>query len=379
MRTRFVSFVAGCVLLASALLLAQSGEPASARWTAAHANDWYAAQPWLIGSNYLPATASNELEMWQQATFDPQRIDKELGWAEGLGMSTMRVFLHDLPYKQDPKGFLSRIDRFLAICHKHKIRPLLVLFDSCWDPNPHLGKQEEPRPGVHNSRWVQSPGAKALQDSAEYPRLEAYVKGVVGRFAQDQRVLGWDVWNEPDNTNGSSYGASEPKNKVELVLKLLPQAFAWARSVHPLQPLTSGVWRGDWSNPNKLEAMSKEQLELSDIVSFHNYENADSFRMHVKWLQQYSRPILCTEYMARPVNSTFMGILPVAKELKVGAINWGFVQGRSQTNMPWDSWQHPYTDHQPARWFHDIFHQDGTPYDPKETEFIKRITGVTGR
>ncbi len=136
-----------------------------ARWTEKAANEWYAQQPWLVGSNYIPASAINELEMWQADTFDPQRIDKELGWAESIGLNTMRVFLHDLLWQQDPKGFQQRIETFLEIASKHHIKPLFVLFDSCWDPDPRLGKQHEPRPGIHNSGWVQSPGAKALAGS----------------------------------------------------------------------------------------------------------------------------------------------------------------------------------------------------------------------
>src|SRR5258707_621668 len=174
----------------------------SARWTEKAANDWYAKQPWLVGSNYIPANAINELEMWQADSFDPKRIDLELGWAESIGLNTMRVFLHDLLWQQDAEGFKKRIDIFLTIAAKHHIKPLFVLFDSCWDPAPKLGPQLPPRPGIHNSRWVQSPGAAALDDPAQYPRLEAYVKGVVKAFGKDDRVLGWDVWNEPDNGNG---------------------------------------------------------------------------------------------------------------------------------------------------------------------------------
>ena len=230
--------------------------------------------------------------MWQAETFDPKRIDLELGWAESLGFNTMRVFFHDLLWEQDADGFKKRIDTFLAIAARHHIRPIFVLFDSCWDPNPQLGKQPAPRPGVHNSRWVQSPGAKALQDPAQYPRLAAYVKGIVGAFAQDPRVLGWDVWNEPDNTNEGSYGDLEPKNKVALVLALLPQVFEWAREAHPSQPLTSGVWKGGWSSPEKLDAMEKIQIEMSDVISFHGYNNPEEFEQRVVWLQPYHRPIL---------------------------------------------------------------------------------------
>lgn len=347
----------------------------SQKWSEQKANSWYQNQALLVGSNYIPATAINELEMWQSDTFDPQRIDLELGWAESLGMNTMRVFLHDLLWKQDPAGFKRRIDTFLRICDKHNIKPMLVLFDSCWDPNPMLGKQRAPRPGVHNSGWLQSPGARALADPAEYPRLEAYVKGVVGAFARDSRILAWDVWNEPDNTNNGSYGKLEPKNKVELVLALLPQAFAWAREAGPQQPLTSGVWKGDWSSSEQMGAMERRQLYLSDVISFHNYDAPQEFERRVKWLTRYNRPVLCTEYMARGNKSTFAGALPVAKQYKVAAINWGLVAGKTQTYLPWDSWEHPYTDREPAIWFHEVFRTDGTPYRAEETELIKRITG----
>jgi len=362
-------------VVSAGLALAQTQSPGGERWSQERANQWYASEPWLVGSNYTPANAINQLEMWQASTFDAKEMDKELGWAESLGMNTMRVFLHDLLWQQDARGFKRRINTFLELCEKHKIKPLLVLFDSCWDPNPHLGKQHAPVPGVHNSGWVQSPGTKALEDKAQYPRLQAYVTGIVGAFAKDNRVLGWDVWNEPDNEGGGNYHAEEAPNKTELVLALLPQAFAWARAAGATQPLTSGVWQGDWSDPAKLSAMAKEQLELSDITSFHNYADAADFEMRVKGLQQYGRPIICTEYMARPLKSSFETILPIAKQYKVGAINWGFVQGKTQTNYPWDSWQHPYGSAQPPVWFHDIFYTDGKAYAESEVAFIKQITG----
>src|SRR5882724_264863 len=348
--------------------------PVTQRWTEKSAKEWYSKQPWLVGSNYIPASAINELEMWQADTFDAKRIDVELGWAESIGLNTMRVFLHDLLWQQDAAGFKKRIDTFLQIADKHHIKPLFVLFDSCWDPNPYLGKQHEPRPGVHNSGWVQSPGAKALEDSSQYPRLETYVKGVVGAFAKDPRVLGWDVWNEPDNTNQGSYAELDAKNKVALVLKLLPKVFDWARETRPMQPLTSGVWKGGWSSPEKLDATEKIQIEMSDVISFHSYDKPEEFEKRIAWLQPYHRPIICTEYMARGNGSTFQGSLPIAKKYQVAAINWGLVAGKTQTYLPWDSWKHPYTDREPAVWFHEIFRTDGSPYRQEEVEFIRTIT-----
>ena len=347
---------------------------AQQKWTAQKANDWYKNQPFLVGANFNPATAVNELEMWQADSFDPQRIDLELGWAEKIGMNTMRVYLHDLLWKQDSVGFTKRLNEFLTIADKHKIKPVFVIFDSCWDPYPALGRQREPRPGIHNSGWVQSPGAVGLSDPSQYPRLEQYVKGLVGAFKNDKRILAWDVWNEPDNTNGSSYGASEPINKVELVNKLLPQAFAWARSANPSQPLTSGVWKGDYSADDKLDATQKIQLENSDIITFHNYDSGELFERSIKWLVRYNRPILCTEYMARGNNSTFQGSLPIAKKYKVAAINWGLVGGKSQTFLPWDSWEKPYVGRDPKIWFHEVFRIDGTPYMQEEVELIKQLT-----
>ena len=344
-----------------------------ARWTTEKANEWYTKQPWLVGSNYTPATASNELEMWQAETFDPKRIDLELGWAESIRLNTMRVFLHDLVWKQDAAGFSQRLDTFLSIAHAHHIRPVLVLFDSVWDPDPKLGPQAPPRPGVHNSRWLQSPGGKALMDRAEEPRLETYVRGVVGKFGRDERILAWDVWNEPDNTNGGNY--TDPKDKVERVNELLPKVFAWARKAGAQQPLTSGVWKGDWSDPLKLGVTEKIQLSESDVISFHNYDKGEEFEKRILWLKPYGRPLICTEYMARGNGSTFEGSLPVAKKYNVGAINWGLVAGKTQTYLPWDSWKKPYIDREPEVWFHEIFRTDGKPYKQEEVDLIKRLTG----
>jgi hypothetical protein len=344
------------------------------RWTEDKASAWYSAQPWPVGANFLPSNAINELEMWQPETFDPTTIDRELGWAEAIGMNTMRVFLHNLLWEQDPQGFQKRIDTFLSIAARHHIKPVFVLFDSCWDPYPKLGPQHPPIPGVHNSGWVQAPGISVLTDATQYPRLENYVKGVVGAFANDERILAWDVWNEPDNTNDSSYGKTEPKNKSDLVLQLLPQVFAWARSARPIQPLISGVWRGDWTSVDKMPPMARVQIEQSDVISFHNYGWPEQFEKRIQELQQFHRPIICTEYMARGAGSLFDTVLPVAKKYHVGAINWGLVAGKSQTYLPWDSWQRPYVERPPTIWFHDVFFPDGKPYRDREAEIIRNLT-----
>lgn len=339
------------------------------RWSELQADAWYAQQPWLVGSNYVPADAINQLEMWQAATFDPQRIDTELGWAEGLGMNTMRVFLHDLLWQEDHMGFKKRIDQFLSIAERHHIHPIFVLFDSCWEEVPKLGPQHPPIPGVHNSGWVQSPGIAALNDPLQYPRLKDYVRSVVGAYGKDKRIVAWDVWNEP---------ASTPA-----VIALLPQVFAWARETHPSQPLTSGVVYSDETPPGVDAAglaakrtVVEIQSAQSDVLTFHNYGWPESFEKSVLELQRYQRPIICTEFMARSVGSTFDAVLPVAKKYRVGAINWGFVVGKTQTNLPWDSWERPYVKTEPSVWFHDVLRADGKPYREREAQIIRELTSA---
>jgi len=345
----------------------------SQRWSEQKSNTWYAQQPWLVGANYIPSNAINQLEMFQAATFDPAINDRELGLAESIGMNTARVFLQDQLWEQDPEGFKKRLDTFLGIAAKHHIRPLLVLFDSCWETNPRLGPQHPPIPGIHNSGWVQSPGKERLLNQADEPKLKAYVVGIVGAFAKDDRILGWDIWNEPDNGGGDI--ANDVPGKVKRVNELLPKAFSWARSVNPTQPLTSGVWLGDWTDPAKQSATTKIQLAESDVISFHNYGWPEEFEQRIKELQHLQRPILCTEYMARGAGSTFDGSLPVAKRYHVAAINWGLVAGKTQTYLPWDSWQRPYVLTQPTVWFHEVFRNDGAPYRQREVDLIHELTG----
>ncbi len=361
------------LLIVSTFSLAAVAADGMGRWSSERANNWQHEQGWLVGCNFIPSTAINQLEMWQADTFDLATCDRELGWAQSLGFNSVRVYLHNLLWAQDPTGFLDCIDKFLAVAEQHKIGVMLVLFDSCWDPYPKLGTQRAPKPHVHNSGWVQSPGADVLKDPAKHASLRAYVVGVVGRFRDDPRVQVWDVWNEPDNPNTRAYGHCELKNKAEAVLPLLKQAFAWARRAKPTQPLTSGVWIGTWADPDRLSPTERVQLDRSDVISFHNYSQLDSLKECVRNLRRYHRPLLCTEYMSRGNGSMFDPNLGYLKQQGVAAYNWGLVDGKSQTIYPWDSWTKQYTA-EPPLWFHDIFRRDGMPYRPAEVKYIRGLT-----
>jgi hypothetical protein len=325
-------------------------------WSVKKAQTWYAQQPWLVGCNFTPSNAINQLEMWQADTFDPITIDRELGMAESLGMNIIRVYLHNLLWEQDSVGLTQRIKTFLEIADKHKIKVVFVLFDSCWNDNPKLGKQPEPKTGVHNSGWLRAPGTQMLFDSRTWQKLQAYTQGIISAFGQDPRVLVWDLFNEPSN---SGY--------MDAVMPLLKKSFEWARSANPSQPITSGWWH---DHPLSNEFM----LNNSDIITFHNYSSPENLENKILELQKkYNRPIICTEYMARKHQSTFAGCLPIFKKHNVGAINWGLVKGKTNTIYAWDE---PIpSGEEPSLWFHDIFRPDGSVYKQAEVDFIRSITG----
>ena len=349
----------------------------NARWPVEKAQAWGKQQGWQVGCNFGPSTAINQLEMFQADSFDPATIDRELGWAASLGFNSVRVYLHHQLWADDAAGLLQRLEKFLALTDRHRIRVMFVLFDSCWDPFFHSGPQRAPKPHVHNSGWVQSPGADILRNPASFEPLKAYVIGVVGHFRDDPRVLAWDVWNEPENMNPSSYKSQEPADKAELVLPLLKKSFAWCREAAPSQPLTSGVWGGRWDDPAKLTPIQQVQLESSDVITFHSYGTLENLKRSVESLRHYQRPLLCTEYMARPNGSTFDPHLGYLKSEGVGAYNWGFVADKTQTIYPWDSWTRTY-EAEPDVWFHDIFRADGTGYRQSEVDYIRSVTGKKG-
>lgn len=325
------------------------------RWTVEKAWQWYTERPWVVGCNFIPSNAINQLEMWQADTFDPQTIRRELGWAASLGFNTVRVYLHDLLWEDDADGLKRRLDEYLTIASGLGISTLLVLFDDCWNDDPKSGRQPDPLPGVHNSGWARSPGSRCVSDPSTWSRLERYVKGVLSAFGKDRRILLWDLYNEPGN-----FGSNEKS------LPLLEETFTWARAANPDQPLSAGLWFDN-------AALNEFQLQASDVITFHNYMDLDSLTGQIAELKSHGRPLICTEYMARTQNSLFETHLPVFKREGVGCINWGLVSGKTQTIFAWKT---PSDTPEPELWFHDIFYPDGRPYKPQEVEAIRRITGA---
>lgn len=324
-------------------------------WSKEQANEWYKQWGWLRGCDFIPSTAINQLEMWQAESFDTTTIDRELGWAEDLGFNSMRVYLHHAAWEIDKDGFKDRMNQYLTIADRHHISTLFTIFDDCWNPTYQTGTQPEPKTGIHNSGWLRDPGDIIYEDTTVIKTLESYVKDILTTFANDKRIVFWDLYNEPGN---SGYG-----NKS---MNLLQHAFQWGREVNPSQPLSVGIWNAS------LKDLNKYQVENSDVISYHNYNVPENHKTMIDTLRKYGRPLICTEYMARTRDSRFDNIMPMLKNENVGAYNWGFVAGKTNTIYAWST---PMPDGgEPPVWFHDILRKDGTPYDPKEVELIKSLT-----
>lgn len=329
---------------------------------------FYWEDKWYFGANFIPSNAINQLEMWQEDTFSLDVIDRELGYAKSIGMNIMRVFLHDLLWEQDSDGFLRRMDAYLSVADKHGIKTMFVFFDDCWKDEFSLGKQPDPVKFSHNSGWVKSPGTVAADDLSQRPRLERYVKGVLKHFANDKRIVMWDLYNEPGNGRSGDH-ISKLGIRENESLPLLLDVFKWAEDVSPSQPYTAGLW----NYSEEFEKLNEVMLKYSEIVTFHTYGDekvAADICAKIKE-KANSRPILCTEYMARHYKSTFGSILPIFKENNIGAINWGLVSGKTQTVYPWDGYQEEDRLQMP---FHDIFEKDGSLLVPEEEQVFNQYT-----
>lgn len=341
-----------------------------ARWSLDRAAAWSDATGWLLGCNFSPSTAGNQLELWQADTFDPTTIDRELGWAaEVVGMNSIRLFLHDLAWLVDPAGFLDRMDRVLDLAAGHGISVMPVLFDGIWDPDPRPGPQRRPRPGIHNSTWLQSPGATVVADPSRWWSLQPYVEAVIGRFAHDERVVVWDLWNEPDSPN-PAYADRDPARKGELIGELLELVWDWAVEVDPRAPLTVGVFLFPARHPERTGPVARTAIERSDVISFHSYEPREGLEAAIDGLARHGRPLVCTEWMGRPRSP--VELATVLRDRGVGAYTWGLVDGRTQTRYSWLSWYR--RDRPDAPWFHELLHADGRPYDEAEAMLLREVS-----
>lgn len=351
MKIRFIIAIVA-ILCSVNLVSAQSG-----KMTEQEAWKWYNQYEWLCGVNYIPANAINYTAMWDKTSFSPKVMDKELALMSSLGMNCVRVVMQHAVYADNPRHFKKAFKKFLDICGKYGIHVMPIFFDDCAfgvNTDPQVGKQSEPLKGWYAWAWSPSPGYSMVVDEARHAELEVYVKDILTTFANDSRIMAWDLYNEPTNTN-----------MPERSMPLLRKVFMWARDVKPSQPITSGIW-----NENK--ELNEFLKDNSDFITFHCYANLERTQDFMKKVLPEGRPIICTEWMNRPVGSKIKDIMPMLKERNIGSMMWGLVNGKTQTHLPWG--RRPEHGEYKGEWQHDIFHNDLTPYDEKEISIIKELT-----
>jgi hypothetical protein len=319
-----------------------------AQWPAEKAWRWYDNQAWPCGFNYVPRNAISYTEMWMDYSFDPNIIDEELILAEKTGFNCLRVVLSYVVWEHDPQAFKKRLGEFLMLCNNHGIKVMFALFDDCvFGPikDPVYGKQPEVVVGLYANGWTPSPGHSMVRNKDEWPKLKKYVQDIIGHFGKDSRVWLWDLYNEP--TNGGLGDVS---------ITLVKEVFKWAREIEPIQPLTIAIW-----NDNKV--LNDISIAHSDIITFHRYSTAEDLGRIIENLKLHGRPIICTEWLNRPLGSRVETHLPVFAKNKVGCLHWGLVNGKTQTHLPWG---HKPGDPEPKIWQHDLYHSDLSVYDSNE-------------
>jgi plasmid stabilization system protein ParE len=289
--------------------------------------------------NYVPSNAVNATQMWLD--LDAPTIDRELGFAEELGLNSIRIFVQYLVHEDDAAALLERFATLLDLAEGHGLSVLPVLFDDCWLPEPFLGEQApEPRPGRHNPYWQASPGTR--RRGLEFrPALRRYVEDFLHTFGRDPRIVAWDLYNEPQTGDGS--------------VALLRDAFAWARAASPSQPLTA-CWYGTL---------------LSDVTSIHFYvsptRDPEAAQRAIDAAKSFSRPVIATEALGRPNHGEVDEILPLFQEHHVGWYLWELMIGADQTRYQWPG--SPPAAEEVV--FQGLLWPDGTPYRDDEAELIR--------
>ena len=353
-----------------------------APWTREQAWEWYNAQPWIRGCNYMSADCANRVDQWQELGFE-ERFETqrtEMALAQSIGFNAFRLILGEEGFGiwyADHDGFMERFDRTLELCREHGIRAIVTLANDCSRPK-ELWKLPEPGPqkydwGYHGGRKQSQhgtyPGAvgyTSLDDPELAEAFYAMCREIMTVHRNDSRILFWDLINEPGANNRKQISAANVRKLFEI---------GW--EVNPDQPLTADLW----NSFGKGEKNPSENVvaELCDIVSYHNYSPLERQKEIVKDLRErIGRPLVNTEWMARIRGNNIQDCYPFFEQERIGCTMWGFVAGKYQTYEPWESmWKELDTgkgkNYEMTKWFHDLYRPSLRPYDPEETAIISHV------
>ena len=348
------------------------------RWSKEKAWEWYNSHPWIRGCNYMSADCVNRVDQWQGLHFEERlkTTEEELKLMADLGFNSVRIILEYVVWQKEHDSFLQRLERYISLLDKYGISPMIVLANDCMPPKtelwkmPDIGEQhydigyhggkKHSQHGRHNA-----PAPHFYLDNEE--TREDYfkmVREIVSIYKNDNRILMWDVFNEPGNSRRSG-----------ITLPILKKMFETVREINPSQPVTAGAW---CCNSNYEFDMPEDVfcLENSDIITYHNYSRYDEHVRVIKYLKKFDRPIINTEWLARCTGNTVFDNFPLFYLENIGCFNWGFVAGKYQTFEPYEAHWQWYNDDNRApidftKWFHDLYRPSHRPYDPHEIDTIK--------
>lgn len=354
------------------------------QWTVEEANTWYRKYPWIRGTNFLPSNCSSRLDMWQSYHLKEhlECSDRELALAEQIGFNSVRLWLNfDVYYSEGKETFLDILEKYICLCAKHHQSVMLCLaYEEDLHELPFVPKPlgEQPiYPATHFNRPKEKEGKPSWRHYLEIPETHdlfiEMVTEVVRKYRDDERIIVWNVWNEPDIT------------RKEATLPLLAQLFELVRSLDPIQPLTSDIWAGLDEECKCKSVVQQYSLEHSDVISFHNYSPYEKFIEQVIRLKSVTdRPIFMTEWLHRINHNNVYELYPLMYLENIACYCWGFVAGLTATIEPWNSlWDQYDKDHNVpydfTKWQHDLFRPNGRPYDPKEIEIIKHFNELADK
>ncbi len=354
-------------------------------WSKEKAWAWYNAQPWIRGCNYMPASAANRVDQWQQLGKEERfaEVEREFALAQKVGLNAMRILVEQQGFGvwlAEHDGFMANFERYLQLMQKYGLRAIVVLGNDCSRPK-ELWKLPTPGPqaydiGYHGGRRVTQHGSNpkavgytVLDDPQLRPKFYAMCEELLTKYRDDDRILFWNLWNEPGNNN-----------RNDRTMKDLRELFERAWKIDPKQPLAADLWTV-YGNPKGEGRHPVEKLagELSDIISFHCYADYRTQQRTIKALRaRWGRPMVNTEWLARINGDELRTSYPVFAQENVGSTCWGFVNGKYQTHEPYEPmWKTQFEYRNPnqpvTKWFHDLFRPSHHPYDPEEINILMNL------
>lgn len=348
------------------------------QWAKEQAWKWYNARPWIRGCNFMSSDCANRIDQWQEFGFEErfETTKREIELAASIGYNSFRLILEFEVWDKEHDGFMKRLDRYLSYMYDHGITAMLVLSNDCtvpkslWKPavmgpqsydiGYHGGRKASPHRSYegYDERW------HILDDPDIAKRYYEFVREIITTYAHDERVIIWNIMNEPSNERG------------EKSLVHMEKFFEIAWTISPDQPLCADIWSG-MRGARASTVIEQRALELSDVISFHQYGSFDTMVSEIEQIKTLGRPALNTEWLHRIFGNNVDNMYPLFYLEKIGSYNWGFVAGKYQTYEPWEGiWMDIEAgrgkNYDLTKWQHDLFRPSMRPYDPKEIEIIKK-------